>query len=158
MAGHRADYLIAKGSWTVLSVRRLMTGIGLLGPAVFVLLFGSVSSVAVAIRWELFEVQVWEYAHVKILFGFWKRRTLVNQISYEWNNYGLRIGSIIRNGDWHSCHMHEEHYIALEALNLQKVTHSGCTVVVSWCFVSTFQQAFICCYTIGASVTGSVME
>lgn len=50
VAGHRADFLIAKGSWTVLSVRRLMTGIGLLGPAVFVLLFGSVSSVAVAIR------------------------------------------------------------------------------------------------------------
>ncbi|KAJ8040428.1 putative anion transporter 4, chloroplastic [Holothuria leucospilota] len=51
VAGHRADYLIAKGSWTVLSVRRLMTGIGLLGPAVFVLLFGSVSSVAVAISY-----------------------------------------------------------------------------------------------------------
>lgn len=51
VAGHRADYLIAKGSWTVLSVRRLMTGIGLLGPAVFVLLFGYVSNVAVAISY-----------------------------------------------------------------------------------------------------------
>lgn len=47
-AGHYADSLIAK-KWTVLSVRRLMTSIGLLGPAVFLMLFGSVDSLALAL-------------------------------------------------------------------------------------------------------------
>ncbi|XP_072023745.1 sialin-like isoform X2 [Amphiura filiformis] len=48
VAGHYADSLIAK-KWTVLSVRRLMTSIGLLGPALFLMLFGSVDSLALAL-------------------------------------------------------------------------------------------------------------
>ncbi|XP_077981495.1 uncharacterized protein LOC144436551 [Glandiceps talaboti] len=48
-AGHYADSLISKRQWTVLSVRRLMTTIGLLGPAVFILLFGKMQSVLLAV-------------------------------------------------------------------------------------------------------------
>ncbi len=47
-AGHFADYLI-QNRWTVLSVRRLMTAIGLLGPALFMLLFISVDSLLLAV-------------------------------------------------------------------------------------------------------------
>ncbi|XP_070562533.1 uncharacterized protein [Ptychodera flava] len=48
-AGHYADSLISKRQWTVLSVRRLMTTIGLLGPAVFILLFGKMESMMLAV-------------------------------------------------------------------------------------------------------------
>ena len=47
-AGHFADYLI-QNRWTVLSVRRLMTAIGLLGPALFMILFISVDSLFLAV-------------------------------------------------------------------------------------------------------------
>ncbi|XP_071482719.1 sialin-like [Diadema antillarum] len=48
-AGHYADYLITKKHWTVLSVRRIMTCIGLLGPALFIMLFGSVDKLGLAV-------------------------------------------------------------------------------------------------------------
>ncbi|XP_054162622.1 uncharacterized protein LOC128960536 [Oppia nitens] len=48
VAGHLADGLIAR-KWTVLSVRRLMTVIGLVGPAIFMLLFCSVKSLLFAV-------------------------------------------------------------------------------------------------------------
>ncbi len=48
VAGHFADYLI-QNRWTVLSVRRLMTAIGLLGPALFMLLFISVDNLLLAV-------------------------------------------------------------------------------------------------------------
>lgn len=48
MAGHLADGLIAR-KWTVLSVRRLMTVIGLIGPAVCLLVFCSVKSLLFAV-------------------------------------------------------------------------------------------------------------
>jgi len=47
-AGHFADFLI-QNRWTVLSVRRLMTAIGLLGPALFMLLFISVDNLLLAV-------------------------------------------------------------------------------------------------------------
>ncbi|XP_013391484.1 probable anion transporter 4, chloroplastic [Lingula anatina] len=47
-AGHFADSLIAK-KWTILSVRRLMTCLGLLGPGLFLLLFSAVYNVPLAI-------------------------------------------------------------------------------------------------------------
>jgi hypothetical protein len=47
-AGHFADALI-QNRWTVLSVRRLMTAIGLLGPALFMLLFISVDNLLLAV-------------------------------------------------------------------------------------------------------------
>jgi hypothetical protein len=46
-AGHVADSLI-NGNWTVLSVRRLMTTIGLIGPSVFILIFMNVESLHMA--------------------------------------------------------------------------------------------------------------
>lgn len=48
VAGHFADALITH-KWTVLSVRRLMTCIGLLGPGIFLLFFSSVSNLALAV-------------------------------------------------------------------------------------------------------------
>ncbi|CAH1772740.1 unnamed protein product [Owenia fusiformis] len=47
-AGHFADALVSK-KWTVLSVRRLMTSIGLLGPGLFILFFSGVKSLAWAV-------------------------------------------------------------------------------------------------------------
>ncbi|CAF1050698.1 unnamed protein product, partial [Didymodactylos carnosus] len=47
-AGHFADFLIMN-RWTVLSVRRLMTAIGLLGPGLFMLLFISVDNLLFAV-------------------------------------------------------------------------------------------------------------
>ncbi|RWS28949.1 sodium-dependent phosphate transport protein 1: chloroplastic-like protein [Leptotrombidium deliense] len=47
-SGHLADYLIAK-KWTILSVRRLMTAIGLFGPGVFLLCFCAVNNLFYAI-------------------------------------------------------------------------------------------------------------
>ncbi len=47
-AGHFADSLI-QNRWTVLSVRRLMTAIGLLGPGLFMLLFISVDNLLLAV-------------------------------------------------------------------------------------------------------------
>lgn len=47
-AGHFADSLI-QNRWTVLSVRRLMTAIGLLGPGLFMILFISVDSILLAV-------------------------------------------------------------------------------------------------------------
>lgn len=48
VSGHSADSLIAK-KWTVLSVRRLMTVIGLVGPAIFLLCFCAVNNLALAV-------------------------------------------------------------------------------------------------------------
>lgn len=48
VAGHFADSLISR-KWTVLSVRRLMTSIGLLGPGIFLLCFCAVDSLLLAV-------------------------------------------------------------------------------------------------------------
>ena len=48
-AGHLADRLITQKKWTVLSVRRLMTTVGLVGPAVFLLLFCGVTNLPAAL-------------------------------------------------------------------------------------------------------------
>uniref|UniRef100_A0A8D8YMG6 Ascorbate transporter, chloroplastic n=2 Tax=Cacopsylla melanoneura TaxID=428564 RepID=A0A8D8YMG6_9HEMI len=48
VAGHFADKLISH-SWTVLTVRRLMTSIGLIGPAVFLIFFCAVDSLLFAV-------------------------------------------------------------------------------------------------------------
>ena len=48
VAGHLADSMIM-GNWTILSVRRTMTMIGLIGPAIFMLLFMSVETFGLAI-------------------------------------------------------------------------------------------------------------
>ncbi|RZF47620.1 hypothetical protein LSTR_LSTR014747 [Laodelphax striatellus] len=48
VAGHFADTLISK-RWSVLSVRRLMTSIGLLGPVVFLLAFCAVDNLLAAV-------------------------------------------------------------------------------------------------------------
>jgi hypothetical protein len=42
-----ADSLIAR-KWSVLSVRRLMTAVGLLGPGIFLLFFSAVNNLALA--------------------------------------------------------------------------------------------------------------
>lgn len=47
-AGHFADALI-KRKWTVLSVRRLMTALGLVVPALFLLIFSAVQSLTLAV-------------------------------------------------------------------------------------------------------------
>ncbi len=47
-AGHLSDALIAD-KWTVLSVRRLMTSIGLLGPGIFLLFFSAVNNLLLAV-------------------------------------------------------------------------------------------------------------
>lgn len=47
-AGHFADALVAQ-KWTVLSVRRLMTSIGLLGPGIFLLFFSAVNNLLFAV-------------------------------------------------------------------------------------------------------------
>lgn len=47
-AGHFADLLI-KQRWTVLSVRRLMTGFGLIGPGIFLLAFCTVDNLLAAV-------------------------------------------------------------------------------------------------------------
>lgn len=49
VAGHVADSLITRHKWTVLSVRRLMTCIGLVGPAVFILFFSAVNNLPLAV-------------------------------------------------------------------------------------------------------------
>ncbi|CAG0882703.1 unnamed protein product [Darwinula stevensoni] len=48
VAGHWADKLISN-RWTVLSVRRLMTAVGLIGPAIFLLAFCAVGNLALAV-------------------------------------------------------------------------------------------------------------
>ncbi|XP_078657544.1 uncharacterized protein LOC144903368 isoform X1 [Branchiostoma floridae x Branchiostoma belcheri] len=48
-AGHMSDWLVSRKNWTVLSVRRLMTSIGLLGPAVFILAFSTTNNLIVAL-------------------------------------------------------------------------------------------------------------
>lgn len=48
VAGHFADSLIGR-KWTVLSVRRLMTSIGLLGPGIFLLFFCTVDNLLLAV-------------------------------------------------------------------------------------------------------------
>ncbi|XP_041356642.1 sialin-like [Gigantopelta aegis] len=48
VAAHFADALIAH-KWTVLSVRRLMTSIGLLGPGLFILFFSAVNNIPLAV-------------------------------------------------------------------------------------------------------------
>lgn len=47
-AGHLADTLIGR-QWTVLSVRRLMTSIGLIGPGIFLLVFCTVDNLLAAV-------------------------------------------------------------------------------------------------------------
>ena len=49
-AGHFADALILH-KWTVLSVRRLMTCLGLLAPGIFLLFFSAVNNLALAVMW-----------------------------------------------------------------------------------------------------------
>jgi len=48
LIGHLADSLIT-GNWSILSVRRTMTSIGLIGPAIFMLIFMGVDSLLLAI-------------------------------------------------------------------------------------------------------------
>lgn len=47
-AGHFADKLVSKG-WHLLKVRRLMTNIGLIGPAFFLVAFCAVNNLAAAV-------------------------------------------------------------------------------------------------------------
>ncbi|KAK2168532.1 hypothetical protein LSH36_16g08005 [Paralvinella palmiformis] len=47
-AGHFADALIAR-KWTVLSVRRLMTSVGLIGPGIFIVFFSGVNNLVLAV-------------------------------------------------------------------------------------------------------------
>ncbi|XP_060560483.1 uncharacterized protein LOC132720372 [Ruditapes philippinarum] len=49
VAGHWADSLITTQKWTVLSVRRLMTSIGLMGPGIFILFFSAVNNLPLAV-------------------------------------------------------------------------------------------------------------
>jgi len=49
VAGHYADSLVNRRTWSLLSVRRLMTSIGLFGPAVALLCFCAVSSFPLAL-------------------------------------------------------------------------------------------------------------
>ncbi|KAK7492895.1 hypothetical protein BaRGS_00015842 [Batillaria attramentaria] len=49
VAGHFADSLISHNKWTVLSVRRLMTSVGLLGPGLFILFFSAVNNLPLAV-------------------------------------------------------------------------------------------------------------
>ncbi|KAL3867864.1 hypothetical protein ACJMK2_040710 [Sinanodonta woodiana] len=49
VAGHFADSLIVKHKWTVLSVRRLMTSVGLMGPGLFILFFSAVNNLPLAV-------------------------------------------------------------------------------------------------------------
>ncbi|XP_053395417.1 sialin-like [Mercenaria mercenaria] len=49
VAGHCADSLITHYKWTVLSVRRLMTSIGLMGPGIFILFFSAVNDLPLAV-------------------------------------------------------------------------------------------------------------
>ncbi|KAK9499905.1 hypothetical protein O3M35_002846 [Rhynocoris fuscipes] len=48
LSGHFADTLISR-KWSVLSVRRLMTGIGLIGPGIFLLAFCAVDNLLAAV-------------------------------------------------------------------------------------------------------------
>ncbi|CAB3376161.1 Hypothetical predicted protein [Cloeon dipterum] len=48
VAGHFADKLVSKG-WSLLKVRRLMTNIGLVGPAFFLMAFCAVNNLAAAV-------------------------------------------------------------------------------------------------------------
>ena len=48
VAGHLADSLV-KSNWSVYSVRRLMTSIGLVGPAICLLIFMNVENLFTAI-------------------------------------------------------------------------------------------------------------
>ncbi|XP_059469725.1 uncharacterized protein LOC132193220 [Neocloeon triangulifer] len=48
VAGHFADKLVSKG-WSLLKVRRLMTSIGLVGPAFFLIAFCAVNNLAAAV-------------------------------------------------------------------------------------------------------------
>lgn len=49
VAGHFADSLISNHKWTILSVRRLMTSVGLLGPGLFILFFSAVNNIPLAV-------------------------------------------------------------------------------------------------------------
>lgn len=48
VAGHVADSLLLD-NWSVLSVRRLMTSIGLIGPGLFLAFFGVVDNLLAAV-------------------------------------------------------------------------------------------------------------
>ena len=52
-AGHLADSLISK-KWSLLSIRRLMTIIGLVGPALFLIIFMNVDNLVLAIMYFFF--------------------------------------------------------------------------------------------------------
>lgn len=52
MAGHSADNFIQK-RWPILSVRRLMTNIGLIGPGAFLLAFCAVDNLLAAVMFVL---------------------------------------------------------------------------------------------------------
>ncbi|CAH2007498.1 unnamed protein product [Acanthoscelides obtectus] len=49
ISGHAADGLLGKKNWSVLNVRRLMTSIGLVGPALFLAIFCVVDNLALAL-------------------------------------------------------------------------------------------------------------
>lgn len=59
VAGHSADTLIQK-RWSILSVRRLMTNIGLIGPGAFLLAFCAVDNLLAAVMY----VQLLHYSYV----------------------------------------------------------------------------------------------
>ncbi|KAF6017556.1 hypothetical protein EB796_024161 [Bugula neritina] len=48
-AGHVADKLISQYRWPILKVRRLMTGIGLIGPGIFMLWFSNIDHLKLAL-------------------------------------------------------------------------------------------------------------
>lgn len=50
VAGHVADSLLM-GNWSILSVRRLMTSIGLIGPGLFLAFFGVVDNLLAAVMY-----------------------------------------------------------------------------------------------------------
>jgi hypothetical protein len=58
VAGHFADALIAQ-KWTVLSVRRLMTLLGLLCPGIFLLFFSAVNNLALAVMLVIHPYHSW---------------------------------------------------------------------------------------------------
>ena len=49
VAGHAADKLISQYRWPILKVRRLMTGIGLLGPGCLMLWLANITNLKLAV-------------------------------------------------------------------------------------------------------------
>ena len=48
-AGHLADYLSGERAWSLLAVRRLLTFVGLIGPALCLLVFSQLSNLGLAV-------------------------------------------------------------------------------------------------------------